>query len=52
MKTLLHWKGVPIPKMGNMATKCVHYKKLSMTALEVTTRQATLPHGPTMTSMN
>jgi hypothetical protein len=48
LKTLLRWKGVPISKMGNMATK-----RLSITALEaVTRRRATLPHGRTMTSMS
>ena len=28
LKTLLRWKGVPIAKIGNMATKRVHYKKI------------------------
>jgi hypothetical protein len=28
LKMLLRWKGVPISKMGNMATKRVHYKKI------------------------
>jgi len=52
LKTLLRWKGVPILKMGNMATKRVHYKKLSMAAPEVKTRRTILPHGRTMVSMN